>query len=344
MEIKIRPDEIKEAALNFLKRKPVLSALASACLLLGIFLFFFPSVFGLGRKGQSPGGTFPQAKGAPSGLPGNGVKAGNGVPGNGNGLNFRQVKMSLEIVPSNAFVNTTLHLAAKGFKLPDAQVEWTVNGADSPTASPNEFDTAGLMEGDKIQAVASVNGAVVKSGVLTIGVAPPQLTRVKLMPETFKPGDNLYVEATAAGATGIVYEWSVNGKFAGNASRLAAPVKRGDHIAVKITPCSSGNCGQPAILQYTIGNMPPMFSRSVEASFDGTTYTARVSATDPDNDTLTYSLQEAPAGMSIGPASGVITWKVSAGELKAGGKHDVTVVASDGHGGTTRMTFTIKPQ
>ena len=338
MEIKIGPDEIKGAAVNLLKRKPLISALAAICLLLGIFLFFFPSVFGPGRgKGQAPSaGPLSQSKNASSGLPGSGPP--------GNGLNFRQVKMSLEIVPSNAFVNTMLHLAAKGFKLPDAQVEWTVNGADSPTASPNEFDTAGLMEGDKIQAVASVNGAVVKSGVLTIGVAPPQLTRVKLMPETFKPGDNLYVEATAAGATDIVYEWSVNGKFAGNASRLAAPVKRGDHITVKITPCSSGNCGQPAILQDTIGNMPPMFSRSVEASFDGTTYTARVSATDPDNDMLTYSLQEAPAGMSIGPASGVITWKVPAGELKAGGKHDVTVVASDGHGGTTRMTFTIKPQ
>ncbi len=336
MEIRIREDGITGAVVNRLRKKPAVSALAAACLLLGIV--FFVSVFGFGRQRAQVPSAGPLAaqggnKSSPAG-PASGLPTG--------GVNTRQAKMSLEIVPSNAFVNTTLHLAARGFSLPYASVEWTVNGQDRPAVSNGQFDTTGLMAGDKVQAVASINGAVVKSGVLTVSAAPPELKKVRLMPRTFKPGDNLYVEATATGATSIAYEWDVNGNLAGNTSRLATPVRRGDKVTVKITPCNDEGCGQPVVLQNTVGNMPPMFSRRVEASFDGSDYTCQVQATDPDGDALTYSLAKAPAGMSIGPSSGLITWKVPSGGVKA--KQNVTVIASDGHGGTSRMTFTIKPQ
>lgn len=334
MQIRIRPGKFKKDAGVFFKKKPVLFAGAAICLAIIMLVFFSPFRSNPQKqKGQTPSaGIAAQGQNASAAPFGAGLKTGS-QPGSG---------MSLEIIPAVCFTNSVLHLVTSGFSLPDARVEWTVNGVETPAASPNEFEAEGLAKGDQVQAEASINGAVVKSQVVTIADVPPKLTWVKLMPETFKPGDNLYVDAKASGATDIVYEWSVNGNFSGNSSRLQKAVKRGDRVTVKITACNGRDCAQPLVLQETIENMPPMFSRQVTATYDGSVYTCRVQATDPDNDPLTYSLAEAPPGMGIDNKTGIISWKPAPGELKT--SHDVTAIANDGHGGTTRMTFTIKSQ
>lgn len=251
--------------------------------------------------------------------------------------------MSLEIVPGQAFVNTVLHLSARGFDPAgeSAGIQWLVNGMERIPDSPLEFDTKDLFKGDVVQAVANINGTEIKSNSVSIGDAPLEITGVKLMPEVFKPGDNLYVDARAAGSgTNIVYEWTVNGNLAGNSNRLETPVKRGDEVTVKMTPCGAQGCGNPVVLERRIENMPPMFSRQVNTTFDGTLYTAQVSAADPDGDPIAYAIENAPAGMKIDPAGGLIEWRPPQGVHSA----QVTVTANDGHGGTSKMTINIKPR
>ncbi|MDA8170022.1 MAG: putative Ig domain-containing protein [Nitrospiraceae bacterium] len=324
-------DKIKSltAVLRGLRKKGVLlPALAVACALGAIVLMVFAFRSGENATDQTAATAVQKQETVPAASANSSQAASGGY--------------AIEIIPQRAYRNSKLHVICQGFNAPGiANITWYVNGIERPVSTPNEFDTSGALKGDVVQAVAKINGVEVKSGPVTVEDAPPEVRSVKLMPEVFKPGDNkLYVDAAADSGAEIVYEWTVNGTPAGNKSRLDMPVKRNDEIKVRITACNGQDCGQPVILERKIANMPPMFSPRVEMSFNGTEYVGQANATDPDGDTLTYSLESAPRGMTIDPARGLITWKAPPG-LKD--DTTVTVLASDGHGGVSRFTFTIKP-
>jgi hypothetical protein len=58
---------------------------------------------------------------------------------------------------------------------------------------------------------------------------------------------------------------------------------------------------------------------------------------DPDGDMLTWSLTQAPAGMTIDP-TGELSWTASEADE---GVHDVTVQLSDGKGGIDTQSFQV---
>jgi len=62
------------------------------------------------------------------------------------------------------------------------------------------------------------------------------------------------------------------------------------------------------------------------------------SATDDDGDTPAFALVNAPAGMTINSVSGAITWIPAEAQI---GPHDVTVKASDPHGGADFGSFIV---
>ena len=77
----------------------------------------------------------------------------------------------------------------------------------------------------------------------------------------------------------------------------------------------------------TINKVPIITSTpSTLAEVDGL-YTYDVNATDPDGDTLTYSLAVKPDGMTIVSATGVISWTPTTAQI---GDNPVTVKVSDG--------------
>lgn len=103
--------------------------------------------------------------------------------------------------------------------------------------------------------------------------------------------------------------------------------------------------GQFATQSYTIDATPQPSLSPIITSNPPTTatvgqlYTHDVNATDPDpSDTITYSLNGAPLGMTIDPITGLISWTPG---ITQTGAQNVTVIASDGRGGTTSQTFSI---
>ncbi len=175
----------------------------------------------------------------------------------------------------------------------------------------------------------------------TIKNNPPELSRVKLMPEVFKPGERLYIDAEGSDVDNnevtIIYEWSINGKPAGNSREIDAEIKRGDRLSVKITPFDGETYGRTITINKEIKNMRPVITEDTLLIFDGKTSTYQIKASDPDGDDLTYSLKTAPDGMTIG-SSGLIRWEVPPDFT---GKTPVAVSVLDGKGGETVLSFDV---
>jgi hypothetical protein len=70
----------------------------------------------------------------------------------------------------------------------------------------------------------------------------------------------------------------------------------------------------------------------------GRAYVYESDATDPDDDSMSFSLSMGPAGASIDPDTGRITWMPAAGDL---GSHAVTVRVEDGRGGSDEQHYLV---
>ncbi len=87
-----------------------------------------------------------------------------------------------------------------------------------------------------------------------------------------------------------------------------------------------------------VNDPPTITSTPVTSATEDELYAYDVDATDPDaGDTLTYSLDVSPAGMSINPTSGLIQWTPTSGQVNA---HNVTVRVTDGTANDTQV-FTV---
>ena len=108
-------------------------------------------------------------------------------------------------------------------------------------------------------------------------------------------------------------------------------IKRGDRVGVKVTPVEGDKPGQARFLDVLINNMPPQVTESKQVSFDGKTFVYQVKGTDPDGDTVSYALEDAPAGMTINSQTGLITWPIKENDY---GEKIFKVRIDDGKSGT----------
>lgn len=256
--------------------------------------------------------------------------------------NEAQASYSIEISPAEASKNGTLSLIVNGFDINKAQIEWLVNGMPSAIHA-SYFNLEQVKKGDTVQARAIVQGKEIRSNIITIKNAPPEIRSIKFMPDVLKPGETLYVEVAGEDVDGddvrIFYEWTKNGEPAGTEKSIGLPIKRGDKLSVKITPFDGEDYGRTAVLDREIANFPPVIVEEKNFSFDGIRFTYQVKATDPDDDKLIYSLKLAPSGMTIEKTTGLIQWIVPQ-EFK--GKAEVAFVVSDGKGGEALQSFTFE--
>ena len=87
-----------------------------------------------------------------------------------------------------------------------------------------------------------------------------------------------------------------------------------------------------------VNHAPTITSTPITTATVDILYTCDVEATDPDGDTLTYSLTTNPSGMTINSTIGVISWTPNSDQI---GDHSVTVEVSDGSLSDTQ-SFIIK--
>jgi hypothetical protein len=161
------------------------------------------------------------------------------------------------------------------------------------------------------------------------------MSRAKLQLESTGSKDIVRViidKAAGDGGGEITYKfnWTLNGQPAGVGSDSLDGFKRGDRVAVKITPYQGEKSGSSRILDFIVNNTPPRFAESQEMKFDGKTFSYQVKATDQDSDALSYTLEEAPEGMVIDPQTGAIRWQLRESDY---GARTIKVKVNDGKGG-----------
>ncbi len=83
---------------------------------------------------------------------------------------------------------------------------------------------------------------------------------------------------------------------------------------------------------------PTILSRAPHAAAVAERYVYGVRAIDPENDSLSYSLSNAPAGMTIDSVRGIVRWMPTLAQL---GTVSVTVDVADTYGNSSSQTFDI---
>jgi fibro-slime domain-containing protein/RHS repeat-associated protein len=71
----------------------------------------------------------------------------------------------------------------------------------------------------------------------------------------------------------------------------------------------------------------------------GKAYAYDAEAVDSDGDTLTFSLVSAPTGMTIQPATGIVTWSPTLGDV---GSHVIAIRVDDGRGGQSDQHYALQ--
>lgn len=248
----------------------------------------------------------------------------------------------LHIVPQKAYKGSTLSVVAEGFSLADARIAWKINGVPIPEQSSASFKAGDVRRGDTVHATALVKGQEIVSNGVTIANSAPEFEQIRILPETFKPGDTFFVEASAADADGddvtISYEWFLNEVSVSKDKAIGVPVKRGDQIMIKLNASDGGGSSQLAVLKRTVQNFPPVISEDSALRCAARTCSGRIIASDPDGDTLTYTLKKGPQQMTVDGSSGSVKWEVPAAFI---GDEIVSVAVSDGHGGESIKTFSV---
>jgi hypothetical protein len=163
---------------------------------------------------------------------------------------------------------------------------------------------------------------------------PPKITRIRIQPTSPRYTDAIEATADAVDRSGeavdLSYAWRINGSPVPDVSGPRLPpgrFKKGDKVHVEVTATTPGGSSTDQSPPVTIANTLPVLktdARSV-TTLPGTTFFAE----DPDGDTITWSLENAPRGMTISP-DGTVRYQGS--EDEPGGAYKVAVIASDGDG------------
>ncbi len=149
-----------------------------------------------------------------------------------------------------------------------------------------------------------------------------------------------YAAPHAAGAMALLA-----GAFPGaSVAQLEAALTQSAHdlgVAGEDNSYGHGLADVQAAYQFLLagaGSPPSITSTPPTSATEGSLYSYAVTASDADGDTLGFSLDVAPAGMTIDVSTGVIAWTPGSNQA---GSHDVTVRVTDARGLAATQSFSV---
>ena len=110
-------------------------------------------------------------------------------------------------------------------------------------------------------------------------------------------------------------------------------------VIVSVSDGHGGSDAQAVTITVTDVNRPPTLTDPGDQSdAEGDAVNLAAQAADPDGDTLTYTVEGLPDGLSLNSATGAITGTLATGSA-GGSPYAVTLTVADGRGGSDAETF-----
>ncbi|MDF0642915.1 MAG: putative Ig domain-containing protein [Nitrospira sp.] len=277
-----------------------------------------------------------------------GTSAGNGQPS----------IHSLTIVP-NPITRHGVVTAVAETKDPNqdevtVRFRWFVNGTEVSGESAMTLDPERLKRGDRVSVEATphdgkTSGAALRSSEVSVGNTLPVIQTLTLEPRQPKAGDNIKAELEGGDVDGdsvqYNYTWRHNGQvvLTGEQYTLdSTGFSRGDTVSVSVAPHDHGGEGKEARSQpVTISNKPPKFTSFASPVVAEGKLEYQVSANDPENDPITFSLESAPPGMTINEKTGQLQWSILPSTQ---GVFRIKIMVRDDHEGWASQEFDISPK
>jgi len=240
-------------------------------------------------------------------------------------------KGPVSIQPVEAVKGTVLILKAEGSLINDSEIQWLIDGIASESAKSTRFDTSQLRKGNTVRVVIIKGDKEFQSNEITIRNTAPSIINAKLLPQLPTSVSTFTTQVNSRDIDNDMvsysYKWFVNDDYRGNDSFLETEMNRGDIVSVEIAPTDREDTGKSVSLTSQVFNSLPVVTESVPV-IKGNIYKHRIDVSDPDGDTLTFTLKKGPEGMSI-DQSGVLFWKIKPDDS---GDHDIEVLINDNHG------------
>jgi hypothetical protein len=208
-----------------------------------------------------------------------------------------------------------------------------------------------LKKGDLIRVKVTpsdgkIDGDPFLSSPVKIILSPEIIEEVRIEPKIAYSNCDLkaFVKTPAAdgGSMSYSYQWERNGVVLTEEKTDVlgrGGFKRGDTIAVTVTPQDGASEGMPRKSEpVTIANGPPIITSSPPHKTNGNIYTYQVTANDPDNDPIVFALKTAPQGMEIDKETGLVRWEIRKGNQ---GTQSIEIQASDAEGAKSFQRYTL---
>jgi hypothetical protein len=167
----------------------------------------------------------------------------------------------------------------------------------------------------------------------------PEIISIKLKPRVVYPGTRIKANVEAKDIDDdevtFSYEWKRNGDFIEGEvleELDTRGLKKGDLITLYVTPFDGKKKGKTRWSPTRmITNRPPVIISLPPIAISNGKYVYEVKANDPDGDILTFSIEDAPQGMTIDSATGVIQWDIPAAtDVELPPTYNIRIVVSDG--------------
>ena len=262
---------------------------------------------------------------------------------------------SLNISPEKPTEESELNSVIQGHD-PDGdpvtyQYQWLRNDEEIIGENKNSLKSGNFKKGELIQLRVTpfdgkINGPPFLSAPVKILNSPPVMQEVWIEPKAAYVTDRLKVNLKNSDPDGdfiyYAYQWETNGVVLNEESGEVLEqgrFKKGDSIAVTVTPDDRENLGKPKKSDsIIILNSPPIFASSPPTSVEGTKYAYQVKMNDPDNDPVSFTLKTHPKGMEINRNTGLIQWEIRKEDK---GNHSVEIEVSDDAGARSIQRFTL---
>lgn len=262
---------------------------------------------------------------------------------------------SVEILPENPSRSSLLETMVKFAQPETAEVRyrWMKNGKEIMGAAESTLKQDNFQKGDTIAVEVTpyldkVKGKPIQSNPVVIVNIPPVLKSFAIEPLPAHSKDDLTARLDVFDADGEYirssYQWK-KGKedIPGATESTLSPdyFKKGDRIGCQVR-VSDGE--SPEVSYYSneiviLNSSPLITSQPSAAAIEGSSYEYQVTAEDPDEDKVEFSLSSAPEGMTIDSEKGLITWQIN--EQQKEGKYDFEAIARDPEGAQSVQPVTL---